>query len=152
MMPLFLESLLMALVGAAVLIPLIVETDETTKHLKAIQRIYVEANPNAYGWSFDKFRLAFRERRPPEDWSKELEYHRGKLVELGYFEVVELPIPDKESLKQFALLVDQQSTNFQCTYWSYSSQTEMVRVTAFKGDLPIWRRVGEEARRAAGSD
>lgn len=115
---------------------------------RKLRSALIQLTPNATNWSrSQKIVRALSKQIPPERLQDEIERHRTNLVRLGYFEVVEIPIPNVDAYRKFQRGAFM--NKWECDLWSFSGYTGTVRLTAFTGDVPAWVQLGEDSSKGA---
>jgi hypothetical protein len=115
-------------------------------HRRGLQNALMQYQPNASKWTLpQKIKRSFRKQIPHDRLSAEIDQHRAKLIELGYFRVVEIKIPTSNAFESFRAAA--LTNNWQCDLWSFTGYTGTVRLTAFVGDIPAWLKLAGDSSR-----
>jgi hypothetical protein len=122
--------------------------NEVELHRRALQHALMQQAPDSPRWSrVQKIARSMRKPIPLEKLPDEMSRHRAKLLELGYFRLVELTIPTPEAFHAFN--AGGFTNKWQCDLWSFSGYTGTVHLTAFTGDIPAWLQLAETSSQSA---
>jgi hypothetical protein len=116
--------------------------NEVDSHRRALHRIWVEHHPDATNWSrIDRLMANLRGRRGSDRVWEEQVFHQSNLVRLGYFHVVDLPVPTN-AYREFSAAA--MSNQWSCNLWNFSYGTSgVVHLIGFSGDIPRWKNLAD---------